>query len=88
MANYVCMYICSDKLYIIYDWFLQPSSQVCDLVFNYFLRKTSFSESIHGIFVYSPSFCQKSAENKWPKEYILHILLMISDLGFETRHHV
>ena len=41
-----------------------------------------FWETFHGNFIYSQSFCQKSAERKSPKKYFSHFILM-SGLGLE-----
>ena len=41
-----------------------------------------FWETFHGHFIYSPSFCQKSAERKSPKKYFSYFVLM-SGLGLE-----
>ena len=39
-------------------------------------------ETFHGNFIYSQSFCQKSAERKSPKKYFSYFVLM-SGLGLE-----
>ena len=41
-------------------------------------------EKFYGNFIYSQSFCPKSAEGKSPKKYSNFILLVISGLGFWT----
>ena len=41
-----------------------------------------FEKLFHGHFIYSQSFCQKSAEGKSPKKYFLYFVLM-SGLGLE-----
>ena len=41
-----------------------------------------FLKTFHGNFIYSQSFCQKSAERKSPKKYFSYFVLM-SGLGLE-----
>ena len=47
------------------------------------VQTTDFWETIHDNFIYSQSFCQKSAERQTPKKYFFHIFVLIFDLWFE-----
>ena len=47
-----------------------------DLQFNVDSERQTFEKLFHGRFIYSQSFCQKSAERKSPKK---HFLYLISD---------
>ena len=51
-----------------------------DLQFKVDSEWQIFWETFHGNFIYSQSFCQKSAERKSPKKYFLYFVLM-SGLG-------
>ena len=51
--------------------------------FNIDSEQQIFWETLHGNFIYSQSFYQKSAEGKSPKEYFLYFILM-SGLGLES----
>ena len=53
-----------------------------DLQFNVDSEWQIFWEIFHGIFIYSLSFCQKSAERNLPKKYF-HIFVLMSGLGLE-----
>ena len=53
-----------------------------DLQFNVDSERQIFEKLFHGSFIYSQSFCQKSAERKSPKKYFLYFVLM-SGLGLE-----
>ena len=77
----------------IHNWSLQPFSQDYDLVSHtpYFgcvymidgncsLKSTPNDFTFHGNFIYSHSFCQKSAERKLPKKYFV---ILILELWFE-----
>ena len=46
-----------------------------DLYFLHWLRITDFWETFHGNYIYSQSFCQKSARRKSLKKYLFHIPL-------------
>ena len=53
---------------------------------TYSLKSTPndrFEKIFMEIFIYSQSFCQKSAERKSPKKYFSHFVLM-SELGLES----
>ena len=54
-----------------------------DLQFKVASERQIFRESFHGNFIYSPSFCQKSAERKSPTKFLLYFVLMLSGLGLE-----
>ena len=54
-----------------------------DLQFKVDSERQIFCEIFHGNFIYSQSFCQKSAERKSPKKYFSYFVLM-SGLGLET----
>ena len=41
-----------------------------DLQFNVDSERQSFEKLFHGRFIYSQSFCQKTAERKSPKKYL------------------
>ena len=45
-----------------------------DLQFNVDSERQIFEKLFHGRFIYSQSFCQKSADRKSPKKYFFHIL--------------
>ena len=49
---------------------------------NVVCERQIFWESLHGTFIYSQSFCQKSAERKSPMKYFSYLVLM-SGLGLE-----
>ena len=53
-----------------------------DLLFKADSERQIFWETFHGNFIYSQSFCQKSAERKSPKKYFLYFVFM-SGLGLE-----
>ena len=53
-----------------------------DLQFKVDSERQIFEKLFHGNFIYSQSFCQKSAERKSPKKYFLYFILM-SGLGLE-----
>ena len=53
-----------------------------DLQFKVDSERQIFWESFHSNFIYSQSFCQKSAERKSPKKYFSYFVLM-SSLGLE-----
>ena len=53
-----------------------------DLQFTVDSERQIFWETFHGNFIYSQSFCQKSAERKSPKKYFLYFIL-ISGLGLK-----
>ena len=55
-----------------------------DLQFKIDSKRQIFCETFHGKFIYSPSFCQKSAERKSPKKYFSYFVLM-SGLGLNPR---
>ena len=50
---------------------------------NYSL-KSIFEKLFHGNFIYTQSFCKKSAERKSPKKYF-HIFVLMRDMGFELK---
>ena len=47
-----------------------------DLQFNVDFERQIFEKLFHGRFIYSQSFCQKSAERKSPKKYFSYFVLM------------
>ena len=47
-----------------------------DLEFKVDSEQQIFWETLHGNFIYSQSFCQKSAERKSPKKYFSYFVLM------------
>ena len=82
----------------IHNWSLQPFSQAYDLAshdtyvvcvnFIYKWRDLKFKvDSEQQTFIYSQSFCQKSAGRKPPKKYF-HIFVLMSDQGFELGPYV
>ena len=50
--------------------------------------KDRFFEKLHGNFIYSQGFSQKSAESKSQILFHIFISFMMSDLGFEPRIYV
>ena len=58
LASYITQVVC---VTFICEWW--------DLQFNVDSKRQIFEKLFHGRFIYSPSFCQKSAERKSPKKY-------------------
>ena len=56
-----------------------------DLQFNVDSELQIFEKLFHGNFIYSQSFCQKSAERKLPKKYFSYLIFLMTDLGYEPR---
>ena len=55
-----------------------------DLLFNVDTERQFFKILFHGRFIYSHSFCQKSAERKSPKKNIFFPYFdLMPDLGYE-----
>ena len=53
-----------------------------NIQFNVDSERQILEKLFHGNFIYSQSFCQKSAERKSPKKYFSYLVLM-SGLGLE-----
>ena len=56
-----------------------------NLQFNVDSERQNFEKLFHGNFIYSQSFCQKSAEMKSPKKYFSYLIFLMTDLGYELR---
>ena len=70
----------SHTTYVVYVNFLYISGGTYSLKST--LNGRCFEKLFHGRFIYSQSFCQKSAERKSPKKYFSYFVLM-SGLGLE-----
>ena len=75
------------------NWSLQPfspdhnlSAHITIVVCRF--RTTDLWESFNDNFIYSQSFCQKSAEVRCQRKIFYHILVLMSDLETEPRPHV
>ena len=51
-----------------------------DLQFNDDSERQIFEKLFHGWFIYSQSFCQKTAERKSPKKYFSYFIILMTDL--------
>ena len=56
-----------------------------DIQFNVDSERQIFEKLFHGNFIYSQSFCQKSAVRKSPKKYFSYFIFLMTDLGYEPR---
>ena len=56
-----------------------------DLQFNVVSERQIFEKLFHGRFIYSQSFCQKSAEAKSSKKYFFFIFRFDAEPGIRTR---
>ena len=85
----------------IHNWPLQPFSQDYGLAshtthvvcvnfihqwqFNVDSERQIFEKLFHDRFIYSQSFCLKSAERKSPKKYFFPYFILMTDLGYGPR---
>ena len=97
----LCNFFFNEQNKYIHNWSLQPFSQDYWPSFSHHLwcvnvihefkvdseRQIFFWETFHSNFIYSQSFCKKSAERKSPKKYFSYFVLM-SGLGLEAWFYV